>query len=98
MPHPLDVIGANDPVLLSEVDHARNLALEAGALSVKHKLLIAMALDAAQGASAGVRNLASQALNQGASRAEIMETLRVVNYICGAHGIYTAAEGLRDIW
>jgi len=27
-----------------------------------------------------------------------METLRVVNYICGAGSMYTAAAALQDIW
>lgn len=96
--HPLDVIGENDPALMDEINRARDLALNEGALSLKHKVLIALAIDAAQGASEGVKNLALQAMELGASRAEIMETLRVVNCICGADGMYTAAAGLREIW
>jgi alkylhydroperoxidase/carboxymuconolactone decarboxylase family protein YurZ len=95
---PLDVIGVNDPELLTEINHARDLALTEGTLSLKHKLLIALALDAAQGTIAGVKSLAMQAMDHGATKAEIMETLRVVNYICGAGSMYTAAAALQEIW
>jgi len=96
--HPLEVIGANDPELLDEMCRARDLALTDGALSWKHKLLIALALDAAHGAVAGVRSLALQAMQHGATKAEIMEALRVVYHICGAGSIYTAAAALQEIW
>ncbi len=96
--HPLDVIGANDGELLDEIKRARDLALTDGVLSAKQKLLIALALDAAHGSTSGVRSLAQRALERGATRAEIMEALRVVNYICGVGGIYTAAAALQDLW
>jgi len=96
--HPLDVIGENDRELLDQVNRARDLGLTAGVLSAKEKLLIALALDAAHSSVSGVKSLAQRAMQQGASRAEIMETLRVVNYICGAGSMYTAAAALQDIW
>jgi len=96
--HPLELIGANDHELLEAIKQAEDLALTDGALSAKHKLLIAMALDASKGTSEGVRNLARQAMQHGATRAEIMDTLRVVNHICGVGSMYTAAAALREIW
>ena len=96
--NPPAVIGANDHDLLDQISRARDLALTAGVLSVKQKLLIALALDAAHGAVNGVRSLALQVMQQGATRAEIMETLRVVNHVCGTGSIYTAAAALQDIW
>jgi len=95
---PLEVISANDHELLDEINRTRDLALTEGVLSLKQKLLIALALDAAHGAVGGVRSLALQAMQQGATRAEIMETLRVANYICGVGCIYTAAAALQEIW
>jgi alkylhydroperoxidase/carboxymuconolactone decarboxylase family protein YurZ len=95
---PLDVIGVNDADLLNEINRAHDLALTDGVLSLKQKLLIALALDAAQGATTGVKSLALQATAQGATKAEIMETLRVVNHICGAGPMYTAAAALQEIW
>jgi alkylhydroperoxidase/carboxymuconolactone decarboxylase family protein YurZ len=94
---PLDVIDANDHDLFEQIARARDLALTEGALSIKHKLLIALALDASHGAVNGVKSLAQQAMRQGATKEEIMETLRVVNHICGVGSIYTAAAALQDI-
>jgi alkylhydroperoxidase/carboxymuconolactone decarboxylase family protein YurZ len=94
---PLDVIDAHDHNLFEQIARARDLALTEGTLSLKHKLLIALALDAAHGAVNGVKSLAQQAMRQGATKEEIMETLRVVNHICGVGSIYTAAAALQDI-
>lgn len=96
--HPLEVIEANDHELRDEINRTRDLALTEGALSLKQKLLIALALDASHGSINGVKSLALRAMQQGATKAEIMETLRVVNYICGVGGIYTAAAALQEIW
>ncbi len=95
---PLDVIGASDHELLDEINRTRDLALNDGALPRKQKLLIALALDAGHGSVSGVRNLTLQALKQGATKAEIMEALRVAHYICGVGSIYTAAAALDEIW
>ncbi len=95
---PLDVIGACDHELLDEIHRTRDLALNEGALPRKYKLLIALALDAAHGSTGGVKNLALQALQQGATKAEIMEALRVANFIFGVGSMYTAAAALDEIW
>ena len=90
--NPLKVFEKMDPELLKLVEQGRELALNDGALSKKVKLLIAMALDASQGATNGVRSLARQALNAGATEREIMEALRVAHFICGVGSVYTAAH------
>ncbi len=97
-PHPLDTICANDPALFDEIKRTRDLALTDGVLSAKQKLLIAMALDAAHGAIPGIRGLAQQAMEHGATKAEIMETLRVVNHICGVGSMYASGVALQEIW
>ncbi len=91
------VIEDNDEKLYRSIEENRSLAFEPGALVKKEKLLIAVALDAAHGASNGVRSLATQALAAGATKEELMETLRVTAFISGAGSVYTAAAGLRDI-
>ncbi|WP_370575919.1 carboxymuconolactone decarboxylase family protein, partial [Methanomethylovorans sp.] len=63
----------------------------------KYKFLIAMALDAAEGAADGVRVLAMQAMEEGATREEIMEAVRIAQYISGVGSVYTAARGLKDV-
>lgn len=96
--NPLQVIEENDGQLYSSIQESRNLAFEAGALGKKEKLLIAVALDAAHGSVNGVRGLTSMAMEAGASREEVMETLRVAAYISGAGSIYTAAAGIQDLF
>lgn len=86
-----------DPKLLEGVAAASELAFCEGKIPLKYKLLMAMALDAAHGASKGVRSLAEQAMRAGASSEEVAEALRVAFYISGCGSVYTAAEGLREI-
>jgi len=57
-----------------------------------------MALDASEGAVEGVRSLAEQAMKAGATRQEIIETLRVAQYICGVGSVYTAACAFKDLF
>jgi alkylhydroperoxidase/carboxymuconolactone decarboxylase family protein YurZ len=95
--HPLQPIKDHDPGLFEEVRRAREFALQEGALPVRIKYLIAMALDAAHGTSTGAASLARQALEHGATREELLETLRVAHYISGAGSVYTAAAGLGEI-
>lgn len=57
-----------------------------------------MALDASEGAVEGVRSLAEQAMEAGATKQEIIETLRVAQYICGVGSFYTAARAFKDLF
>jgi len=95
--NPLEPIAKSDQELIGQIENGRSLAFEPGALGKKEKLLIAMALDASHGAVTGVRSLATQAIQAGASTQEIMEALRVAAFISGAGSMYTAAEGLREV-
>ena len=95
--NPLEPIAKSDQELIEQIEKGRSLAFEPGALGKKEKLLIAMALDASHGAVTGVRSLATQAIQAGASTQEIMEALRVTAFINGAGSMYTAAEGLREV-
>ncbi len=94
--HPLEAIMTEDSELFAAIERNRELAFENGALSKKIKLLIAAALDASKGADEGVKALTEQALREGASRQEVMETLRVAYFVSGAGSIYTASKGLRE--
>ena len=96
--NPLKIFEKMDPELLKLVDQTKALALNDGALPRKFKLLIAMALDASQGTAEGVMSLAQQALKAGATKEEIMETIRVAQYVCGAGCVYTAAHAFKDIF
>ncbi len=95
--HPLHTIQKNDKEFFDILENTQNSALSEGNIPVKYKLLMAMALDAGQGATDGVRSLALQAMEEGATKEEIMETFRIANYICGIGSAYTAASALKDI-
>ena len=95
--NPLEPIEKNDSELFEQIEAGRAMTFGEGALGKKEKLLIAMALDASHGAVNGVRSLASQAMQAGASKQEVMEALRVAGFISGVGSMYTAAEALRDI-
>jgi len=56
-----------------------------------------MAFDASFGAVQGVKSLARQAIEAGATKEEIMETLRVAQYISGVGSVYTAAQALKEL-
>ncbi len=96
--NPLKIIERMDPELFRLVDNTKALALNDGALPRKTKLLIAMALDASKGTAEGVKALTEQALSAGATKAEVMEALRVAHYICGVGCVYTAAHAFKEIF
>jgi len=96
--HPLKVFEKIDPELLKLVHNTNSLALSEGALSRKVKFLMAMALDASQGAVEGVKALAEQAMKVGATKEEIGEAIRVAQYICGVGSVYTAARAFKDMF
>ena len=96
--HPLKVFEKIDPELLTLVRNTNTFALADGALPRKFKFLIAMALDASHGAVRGVRSLAEQAMKAGATKEEIAETMRVVQYISGVGSVYTAADAFKEIF
>jgi alkylhydroperoxidase/carboxymuconolactone decarboxylase family protein YurZ len=95
--NPLRMIEKLDPELFKNVETTRALALADGALPRKVKLLMAMALDASHGTVEGVRSLTQQAMKAGATKEEIMETLRVAQYIGGVGCIFTAAHAFKDL-
>jgi alkylhydroperoxidase/carboxymuconolactone decarboxylase family protein YurZ len=96
--HPLKVFEKIDPELLTFVRNTNTFALADGALPRKFKFLIAMALDASHGAVRGVKSLAEQAMKAGATKEEIAETMRVVQYISGVGSVYTAADAFKEIF
>lgn len=95
--HPLSLFEKLDPELLAHVQRMDEFVFASGALPRKTKLLIAMAFDAAHGAVNGVRALASAAMKEGATPAEIAEVLRVACHLAGVGAFYTAATGLREV-
>jgi alkylhydroperoxidase/carboxymuconolactone decarboxylase family protein YurZ len=96
--HPLETIRKLDPEFFDLVTQSSERAFADGALSAKNKYLLAMALDAAHGATGGVTSLARQAIEHGASKEEIVEAIRVANHVSGAGSVYTASFGLAEVF
>jgi len=96
--NPLAILEKNDPQLLKFVRDTNAFALADGALPRKIKLLIAMALDAAHGTVEGTKSLAEQAMKAGATREEIVETIRVAQFIGGVGSVYVAARALKELF
>ena len=95
--NPLELFKSLDPEFFDLVSRNRSFALKEGALPLKTKYLIALALDAVQGATGGVKSLALQAIEHGASKEEIIEALHVANFICEVGSVHTAAYGLKEV-
>jgi len=96
--NPLKTLEKLDSKLLSMVEETRQFAFSDGALPRKFKLLIALALQTALLADGGIRSFAQLALQAGATGEEIAEVLRIVQYLNGAPGIYTASSALSDLF
>ncbi len=96
--NPLKIFEKLDPELFKLVERNNELAFTDGVLSKKHKLLIALALDASRGAVQGVKALARESKQAGATIEEVTEALRVAQYICGVGSVYTAAAALRELF
>ena len=94
--NPLQVIMDKDPDFFKLLESTRGLAFSEG-MPMKYKLLLAMALDAANGAVEGVKVLAIQAMQEGATKEEVMEAIRIAQYIFGIGSVYTAARALSDV-
>lgn len=96
--NPYELFKKFDPGLLERVEEVRKFAFAEGAIPVKYKLLIAMAIDASNGAAEGVKALAQAALRAGATKEEVAEALRVAFYLSGCGSFYTAAEGIGSLF
>ena len=95
--HPLKTLEKLDPKLVSMVEETRKFAFSEGALPKKYKFLIALAILTSQLADEGIKTFAQAALQAGATRDEVAETLRLAYYHSGASGIFTANYSLKDI-
>ncbi len=96
--HPLKIYEKLDPDLLRHVENSGDFVFAEGALPRKFKLLIAMAFDASYGAVNGVKSLAQQAIDAGATKEEITEALRVAEHLSGVGSVYTAGVALKELF
>ncbi|HLI29019.1 MAG TPA: carboxymuconolactone decarboxylase family protein [Chloroflexota bacterium] len=84
----------HDPNFLNDLAATAADAFAPGALEVKYKFLLAMALDAQANHPSGVKAFARRARDAGATEREIVEALRVVFYLGGMQALVTGAAAL----
>ncbi|HET6487367.1 MAG TPA: carboxymuconolactone decarboxylase family protein [Spirochaetia bacterium] len=94
----LSTIARLDPAFMEQVRRTEALVYSDGALPRKFKLLVAMAFDATHGAVSGVKSLAAAAMKAGATKEEVAEVLRVAAYLGGAGSLYSASQGLKELF
>ena len=96
--NPLKTLEKLDSKLLAKVEDMRQFAFTDGALPRRFKLLIALALQAVILSDVGIKVFAQMAMQAGATKEEIAEVLRIVQYMNGVPGIYTASSALSDMF
>ncbi|KUG03869.1 4-carboxymuconolactone decarboxylase [hydrocarbon metagenome] len=90
LPWFVEELRKRDPEFFSAVKGVAESAMNTRALDAKTTYLVVLALDAAKNADQGVRVLASQAREAGASEEEIKEVLRLAYYVSGMDVIKTS--------
>ncbi|MFH0965985.1 MAG: carboxymuconolactone decarboxylase family protein [Planctomycetota bacterium] len=88
----MELLEKGDPDLFKHVASVREFAGGEGALPIKVKTLMGMLVDAVLGHADGVRALAERARAQGATEAEIAETVRMAFLFGGLPGLVTATQ------
>ena len=96
--NPLDAYKKFDPKIVEQYESLAGLAFAEGALSVKFKLLIALAIDVENGALEGAIVLGKRAQKMGATKEEIIETLRIAYQIGGNLALFTSAKLLKTLF
>ena len=97
--HPLAHLARKDPAFFEHLMKSNELALsESGAIPRKYRLLMALTYDMAVGASNGIKALAGQALQAGATKEEIVEAIRIAHYLAGVGAVYTSVEVLKELF
>jgi alkylhydroperoxidase/carboxymuconolactone decarboxylase family protein YurZ len=94
VPAAVSLIEQHDPEFLNDLAATAADAFSPGALDVKYKFLLAMALDAQANHPGGTRSFARRAREAGATDREIVEALRVVFYLGGMQSLVVGAVAL----
>jgi len=96
--NPLDVYKEFDPTLIEQHEKLQRLTYSEGALSVKFKLLIALAIDVEHAALQGAIAIGHRALKMGTTKEEVVETLRISYQIGGNRALFTSAQVLQALF
>ena len=96
-PEILDMMGDMNPALFAHYKKCEDGIQEDGALSAKVKVLMALAAVASQRCDSCCESQMRSALNHGATKEEIMETMNVIFLTSGAPGVAACKKALKLI-
>jgi alkylhydroperoxidase/carboxymuconolactone decarboxylase family protein YurZ len=96
--NPLDIYRRHDPKVMECSENLQKSALSDGELPQKIKLLIALAINIEHGSVQGATSLAQRVMKLGATKEEIIETLRVAYYVGGNRALFTSAVVLQSLF
>ena len=88
--------GNFDSIFCEQVKKVIEMAMAPGALDAKTKVLIVLALDTLKGASEGVKVLATQARELGATDQELAETIRLAYFVAGMDPLKTGLNAFQQ--
>ena len=91
----VEALEKNDPQLLRQMTSLQDFVSKDGALPTKVKTLMSMLGDAILGHAEGVKAIAERARAQGATEAEIAETVRMAFFCAGMPGLVTGTSAFR---
>ncbi len=94
-PEILNMMGEMNPELFEHYQKCDENIQEDGALSSKVKVLMSLAVMASQRCDACCESQMRSALNHGATKEEIMETMNVVFITSGAPGVASCRRALK---
>ena len=95
---PLDIFKEFDPKVLENWKNRQDLTFAEGSLNTKTKLLMAMAIDAGNGALQGAIAIGKRGIKTGATKEEIVEALRVAYSIGGNEALFRPALILQALF
>jgi alkylhydroperoxidase/carboxymuconolactone decarboxylase family protein YurZ len=96
--NPLDTYKQIDPKIVEQYENLAGLTYSEGALSIKFKFLIALAIDVENGSLEGAIILGKRAQKMGATKEEIIEALRIAYQIGGTKAIFTSAQLVKTLF
>lgn len=96
-PEIMNIMGEMNPELFEHYKKCDDGIQEDGALSAKVKVLMSLAVMASQRCEPCCESQMRSALNHGATKEEIMETMNVIFITSGAPGVATCKRALKLI-
>jgi len=91
----VEALEKNDPQLLRQMTSLQDFVSKDGALPAKIKTLMSLLGDAILGHPEGVKAIAERARAQGATEAQIAETVRMAFFCAGMPGLVTGTFAFR---